>query len=125
MHLVPPYAALLRIDTSVIDGSVRLRMPFGNDVLGRPGFLHGGAIAGLLEHAALAQLREAAGLGVRFAPATISIDFLRGGNDRDTHAAAIVRRLGRRTANVEATAWQEDEREPIASARVNVLLTRD
>lgn len=120
-----PYAALLRIETIVSDGSVRLVMPFADDVLGRPGFLHGGAIAGLLEFAALAQLRAAVAPGVRVEPATMSLDFLRGGTGRDTHAAAVVRRLGRRVANVEATAWQEDEGKPIAAARMNLLLIRE
>ena len=31
-------------------------MPFDEDVVGRPGFLHGGAIAGLLEFAAFTTL---------------------------------------------------------------------
>lgn len=99
-------------------------MPFADDVLGRPGFLHGGAIAGLLECAALAVLRAAVDPGLRIEPATISMDFLRGGTGRDTHAAAVVRRLGKRVANVEATAWQEDEAKPIATARMNLLLVR-
>ena len=38
------------------DGELLYRMPFGDKVLGRPGFLHGGAIAGLLEFAAIGTL---------------------------------------------------------------------
>src|SRR3546814_3100122 len=34
-------------------------MPFSDDVLGRPGFLHGGAIGGLLEMAAIVALHAA------------------------------------------------------------------
>ncbi len=36
-------------------------MPFRNEVIGRPGFLHGGAIAGLLEFAVIGTLKEALG----------------------------------------------------------------
>ena len=51
---LPPYARLL--DLRIIDGAdgPQVVMPFSNDVLGRPGFLHGGAIAGLLEFDQLA-----------------------------------------------------------------------
>ena len=35
-------------------------MPFHDDVVGRPGFLHGGAIAGLLEFAAFTALAPGA-----------------------------------------------------------------
>lgn len=101
-------------------------MPFGDDVLGRPGFLHGGAIAGLLEIAAFGVLREALDdSAVRMKPVNVSIDFLRGGTAQDTHASAVIKRLGRRLAHVEASAWQDDEAKPIATARMNVLLKRD
>ena len=38
------------------DGRAAFVMPFHDDVVGRPGFLHGGAIAGLLEFAAFTAL---------------------------------------------------------------------
>jgi acyl-coenzyme A thioesterase PaaI-like protein len=47
-----------------------------------------------------------------------------GGRDRETYASAVVERLGRSVANVEAFAWQEDRARPIASARINFLLER-
>ena len=39
-------------------------------------------------------------------------------------ACAVVTRLGKRVANVEAHAWQQDRDKPIASARMNLLLKR-
>ncbi len=131
MPPLPPYAELLRIDASVVDGTIRLVMPFGDDVLGRPGFLHGGAIAGLLECAGMTVLGDAVGRvegggpGVRLKPVNMSIDFLRGGTSADTHASAVVRRLGKRIAHVEASAWQHDLTQMIAIARMNVLLVRE
>ena len=57
-------------------------------------------------------------------PVTVTVDYMRGGSDRDTFAAAVVQRLGARTANVEAVAWQSERSSPIASARLNFLLER-
>lgn len=123
MNPLPPYAALLRLQAQDVAGCVRFVMPFHDDVVGRPGFLHGGAIAGLLEMAGYASLREALDdETVSLKPISVTVDFLRGGTAQDTFAIGHIRRLGKRIANVEATAWQEDEARPIATARINVLL---
>jgi uncharacterized protein (TIGR00369 family) len=125
MNPLPPYAQLLglRIDDSAEE--CRLVMPFSEDVVGRPGFLHGGAIAGLLEFAAFTALARAIGdEAVGMKPITVSVDYLRGAGGHDTFASAQIQRLGSRMANVEATAWQTDRAAPIASARLNFLLER-
>ena len=103
-----------------------LAMPFSNAVLGRPGFVQGGAITGLIEVAALAALRHqlAGEGGGRVKPINVTIDFMRGGRERVTYAAGTVTRLGNRIANVEAIAWQEGRDKPIASARMNYLIAR-
>jgi acyl-coenzyme A thioesterase PaaI-like protein len=49
---------------------------------------------------------------------------MRGGRLIETHAAARVTRIGRRVANVEAEAWQEDRGKPIATAKLNLMLDR-
>ena len=54
----------------------------------------------------------------------ITVDYMRGGTDRDTYATAEIQRLGGRIANVEAVAWQSDRSKLIASARLNFLLDR-
>ena len=57
-------------------------MPFHQDVIGRPGFLHGGAIAGLLEFAAFTMLRrELNDHKVAMKPITVTVDYMRGGTD--------------------------------------------
>ena len=100
-------------------------MPFREDVVGRPGYLHGGAIAGLLEFAAFTTLwRVLDDDDVVVKPITVTVDFMRGGSDHETCASATIERLGARIANVEAFAWQEDRSSPIASARLNFLLER-
>lgn len=123
---LPPYAELLGIGIEPDTAGVPvLLMPFGDHVVGRPGFLHGGAIAGLLEVAAIAALRHALGQeAVRIKPVTVTVDYQRGGRDRPTYAAGTVSRAGTRIANVEAIAWQDDRTRPIASARLNYLLER-
>ncbi|MFN3945369.1 MAG: PaaI family thioesterase [Allosphingosinicella sp.] len=126
MRPLPPYAELLGLSTRRSDaGELLFVMPFGDNVLGRPGFLHGGAIAGLLEFAALGTLYDALGdAPARVKPINVTVDFMRGGTDHDTFAAATITRLGKRVANVEAHAWQLDRAKPIAAAHMNLMLRR-
>ena len=131
--ILPPYAELLGITLAPREGEApMLDMPFRDDVLGRPGFLHGGAISGLLEVAAIVSLRHALAEEdvdrqppARIKPVNVTVDFMRGGRDKPTHAEGIVTRLGNRVANVEAIAWQDDRTKPIAHARMNYLIARD
>lgn len=125
MACLPPYAETLGITVDAAGGERRYRMPFSDTVLGRPGFLHGGAIAGLLELAALGTLLAELGEeGATIKPINVSVIFLRGGVDHDTFASATIARLGGRVANVEAHAWQHDRAKPIASAQMNLLVRR-
>ena len=127
MIALAPYARLLDLSVETRDDGDVVVMPFGNDVLGRPGFLHGGAIAGLLEFAAFTALAKAlGGQGATMKPVTVTVDYMRGGAEAlgDTFAAARIERLGKRIANIEAQAWQQDRSKPIAAARINFLLER-
>lgn len=127
MDPLPPYAQFLGIGTRRSDeGELLFVMPFADVVLGRPGFLHGGAIAGLLEFAAVGAIYEELGPGepVTVKPINVTVSFMRGGAQHDTFAAAAVTRLGNRVANVEARAWQLDRARPIASAQMNVMIRR-
>lgn len=127
MTELPPYAHLLGLSAQrAADGGLLWVMPFVQAVVGRPGFLHGGAIAGLLEFAALGALYEALGAsaGATVKPINVTVDYMRGGVEHETYANAIVTRLGQRVANVQAQAWQQDPGKPIAAARMNLLLRR-
>ena len=122
---IPPYAKLLNLRFEEQDGAPLVVMPFTDDVVGRPEYLHGGAIAGLLEFAAFATLAaEIADGSVVMKPVTVTVDYMRPGGRRDTFAAATVERLVTRIAHVEAFALQEERGEPIARARLNFLLER-
>ena len=123
---LPPYALALGIGVERIDGAAPLlTLDFSEKVHGRPGFLHGGAIGGLLEMAAITALRMALaqrGEVPRLKPVNVTVEFLRGGTEQRTYAIGRVTRAGRRIANVSAEAWQDDPARPIASAWMNVLL---
>jgi acyl-coenzyme A thioesterase PaaI-like protein len=126
--LLPPYADALGIESSRDEtGRLILALPFGNHVSGRPGFLHGGAIAGLLELAGIACLQDSLDDEdrPRIKPVTITTDFMRGGRPLLTYATGIITRSGNRMANVESFAWQAEENRPIAAARLNLILARD
>jgi len=122
---LPPYAELLHLRFEDREGGPMAVMPFGEDVIGAPGHLHGGAIAGLLEFAAFRSLRLALeDKDVVLKPITVTVDYMRPGTNHETFATATVERLGVKIANVEAVAWQRDRKSPIASARMNFLLER-
>ena len=124
--MLPPYAQTLGIDVAPGDDPVLLTMPFGQALTGRPGWLHGGAIGGLLEMAAIVAVRQALAEdgGGQIKPINVTVDYMRGGRDKPTFARGVVTRLGGRVANVEATAWQDDPAKPIAAARMNYLIVR-
>ena len=99
--LLPPYALSLGMAVDRIDNGVPvLALDFAEKVHGRPGFLHGGAIAGLLEMAAFAALRVElrrrgapdSMAGARLKPVNISVEYLRGGTAQRTYAIGRVTR---------------------------------
>ncbi|MBF9150505.1 PaaI family thioesterase [Novosphingobium jiangmenense] len=123
---LPPYARSMgmRIE-GLLDGSPLLAMDFSDRAMGRPGFLHGGAIAGMLEIAAIMALHAELGeedAKVRIKPVNISVEYLRGGVTVETFARGEVIRAGRRIANVRAEAWQADRDKPLASCWMNFLI---
>ena len=128
MTLLPPYARFLGISTRRSEENELLFvMPFADVVLGRPGYVHGGALAGLLEFAAYGALYEAIcqSGGVTIKPVNVTVQYMRGAAQHDTIASAAITRLGNRVANVEAHAWQLDRAKPVAAAQMNVLLRRN
>jgi len=129
--MLPPYAHFLGLSVAPGDDPTLMVMPFSDAIVGRPGFLHGGAIGGLLEMAAIVALWKALddeGTNqprARIKPINVTVDYMRGGRDKPTYARATVTRLGKRVANVEASAWQDDAAKPISAARMNYLVVRE
>lgn len=126
---LPPYAATMGI-TQIVDAHVGdepvLAMAFHDGLAGRPGMLHGGAIAGLIDMAAYTALKFsliANGASQHFKPIGITIDYVRGGKLATTFARGKVTRIGRRVATVFVEAWQDDSQKHIAAARIHMLLS--
>jgi uncharacterized protein (TIGR00369 family) len=125
--VLSPYARTMGFETShSADGRLIVAMP-PKGKRGRPGFVHGGALAGLLETAAYAALAEALGEDDRpqLKPVNVTVTYMRGARELTTYARATIERLGRRVANIEAIAWQDDPEKPVAMAQINVMLARD
>lgn len=125
---LPPYAQSLDMEISGLhDGSPLIVMPFAQKVQGRPGFVHGGAISGLLEMAAVAAIAHALNErsdNARFKQVNVTVDFMRGGTPQPSYAVGTITRMGRTMANVEARAWQDDPDKLMATATLHYLLKR-
>jgi len=124
---LPPYALAMGMEIAgIVEDSPLLAMDFSERALGRPGFIHGGAIGGLLEmagFAALAAELERKGLDARIKPINIKVEFLRSGLPERIYARGEVLRAGRRVANVRIEAWQADRTRPVASCWMNFQLS--
>ena len=77
--------------------------------------LHGGVVGALMEVTALTQLAIASKSETFPKTIDIGIDYLRSGRPLDTYARARVVKIGRRIANVQAEAWQNERSQPIAA----------
>lgn len=116
-----PYARLIGIECLRLGDDMVFRLPANRDNIGNPMLpaLHGGVIAGFMEHAAMLHLLVSMNLPHMPKIIDFSIDYLRAGHYRDTYAQCQVWRQGRRVANVAITAWQTNQTEPIATARAH------
>lgn len=122
----PPYADVIGARRNDATGEPILTVAWSSQIEGRPGFVHGGVIAGLLELACYEALTNefADGPLPGIKPINVAVDYLRGGLMTDTHAVAQIIRIGKRVANATALCWQDDRSKPIATARMHLLLDR-
>ena len=121
-----PYAQILGVKPIVIGDEFTLVMPYTEDNIGNPVLpaLHGGAISGLMEIAAIAQLFISTD-GKRLAkPIGVNVDYLRKGSPKDTYARALIFKQGSRVANVRVRAWQDDYDTPIAAMHGHYLMAK-
>lgn len=124
---LPPYAQALGIELDHLDDGVPvLAVDFSDRIEGRPGYLHGGALSGLMEMAAIAALQAdlaRQGKTSQIKPVNVAVEFMHGGKAKRTYARGRLTRSGRRLAVVSAEAWQDDPAKPIASALMNIILS--
>lgn len=122
-----PYAQTLGVKPLFIGEEFTLIMPYVDSNIGNPTLpaLHGGAISGLMEMAAIVQLMIEQEEGRALPkPIGINVDYLRKGNPKDTYARAIIFKQGSRVANVRVQAWQEDYDKPIAAMHGHYLMAK-
>jgi len=119
-----PYARYLDMRVEPVADGRHYRMPYRDDLIGnmRIPALHGGAVGGFMEQAAL--FEALISQSQRRIPRVIDfgIDYLRSARAEDLLAACIVVRQGRRVAQVRAEAWQSDPDKPVAAVRAVFLL---
>lgn len=119
-----PYVRFLGMRVELAGDEMTAVLPFSQHLIGNPMLpaLHGGAIGAFLELTALAQLSLAQ--PTQRVPKTvdITIEYLRSGRAQDTYARAILRKVGRRVANVQVEAWQDSRSQPIAGLTGHFLL---
>jgi acyl-coenzyme A thioesterase PaaI-like protein len=120
-----PYARFLGARMELHGDEMTAVLPFSEHLIGNPLLpaLHGGVIGAFMEMTAIGQLLIAESLARQPRPVDVSIDYLRSGRPLDTYARALIKRVGRRIANVQVEAWQEARANPIAILHGHFLLT--
>jgi uncharacterized protein (TIGR00369 family) len=115
-RLATPYVGFLGVQAGWVDGEVEIVLPYRPALIGNTSLpaLHGGVLAGFLELTALMTLAAVAPSG-RAATVDFTIEYLRSAGPRDTLGKATIKRRGRRFANVDAVAWQDDPAKPVAA----------
>ncbi len=121
-----PYARFLEVTAELVEGRVRVTLPFAPSLIGNPFLpaIHGGALASLLELTASVELlwqHQSVGLPKVI---TTTVDYRRSAEPKDCYAQAEVTRLGRRLATVSVACWQDSIERPAASAQAHFLLDR-
>ena len=122
-----PYARFMGISMRADGDRITGTLAASDHLIGNAslGNLHGGATGALLESTAIFQLLWRVEISAIPKTINITLEYLRSGKRRDTHARAEFTRLGRRVANLRAIAWQEDPDRPIAAATAHFLLGGD
>jgi uncharacterized protein (TIGR00369 family) len=119
-----PYLQMLGVRASAQDGDLIVKMAGSQRLIGNPVLpaLHGGTVGALLESTAILKLLlESDTLAVP-KTITLTVDYLRSPRVVETSARATITRLGRRVANVQVRAWQDQEDRPVAVAHAHFLL---
>jgi len=120
-----PYAATLRVEGRIDEHGFVAVLPFRQDLIGntRLPAVHGGAVGAFLEIAGLVALTLPLDASAK-RPLTVgvTVEYLRPARARDTFARPIIKRQGRRIANVHVEAWQDDPAAPVALLQGRFLL---
>ncbi len=120
-----PYARFLGVRAELAGDEMTAILPYAERLIGNPSLpaLHGGVLGAFMEMTAVAQLSIAQNLVRQPKPVDINVEYLRSGRPRDTYARAVIKRSGRRIANVHVEAWQDTRSAPIAALHGHFLIT--
>ena len=120
-----PYARFLGVRAELAGDEMTAILPYADHLIGNPSLpaLHGGVLGAFLEMTAVAQLSIAQNLVRQPKPVDVNVEYLRSGRPRDTFARAVIKRSGRRIANVYVEAWQDVRSAPIAALHGHFLIT--
>lgn len=118
-----PYFKMLNLSAEQVDEELIVTMGFDDHLIGNPMIpaLHGGTISAMLEATGLLTTLSVA---QDYLPKTINqtINFLSTGHPKDLFATARIIKKGKRVAVVDAIAWQEPSRDPVATMRAQYKL---
>ncbi|MBL8771905.1 MAG: PaaI family thioesterase [Phenylobacterium sp.] len=119
-----PYVRFLGMRVELAGDEMTAVLPFSQHLIGNPVLpaIHGGVIGAFMELTALAQLALAEPGGRVPKTIDVTIEYLRSAGARDTYARAILRKVGRRVANVQVEAWQESRTKLVAGLTGHFLL---
>ncbi|MBQ0723907.1 MAG: PaaI family thioesterase [Cycloclasticus sp.] len=122
-----PYANFIGVQTKLVNGNIISSLPFKESNVGNPAIpaLHGGAIAGFMENAALFHLLWQIELITIPKIIDFSIDYLLPGRSECSYSQCEIIRLGRRIALCNIKTWQDNDQQPIALARAHFLLSEN
>ncbi|WP_296166808.1 PaaI family thioesterase [uncultured Brevundimonas sp.] len=122
-----PYARFLGLTSAMQDDELIVTMPFADRLVGDPILpaLHGGSTAALLEFTAIAEIARVHPSLRLPRPINVSIAYLRSGKPIAVSATGRVVRAGRRVAHVQATAWQAERDQPIATLTAHFLMNNN
>lgn len=120
-----PYARFIGMRATLHGDEMTGILPYAPHLIGNPSLpaLHGGVLGAFMELTAIAQLSIVETQSRLPRTVDISVDYLRSGRPVDTFARAIIKRVGRRIANVQVETWQEARGNPIAALRGHFLLS--
>lgn len=122
-----PYVRFLGMRVELAGDEMTAVLPFERKLIGNPVLpaIHGGVIGAFMEMTALAQLTLVQ--PGRRVPKTIdvTIEYLRSAGPKDIYARAILRKVGRRVANVQVEAWQDSRAKPVAGLTGHFLLRNE
>ncbi len=119
-----PYAAFIGAQAKIENDRLLYRLDKRATNIGNPSLpaIHGGVIGGFLELSAAIEIIYSLDIATVPKVVDFSLDYLRAGRYKTIYAKCNILRQGKKLVNVTASAWQDDENTPIATARCHFLI---